>query len=134
MKQSSEDLATFASNNVGVVGSEARFDYADLLGDVDGYLFCKFGGFGSDSARRVLKASESERLRLFYAERFGSSVSNAASASVGLLGGLFPFLGSLDVSISAFRIAAGLDDGDPMPNANECAVLGSALGEVLKNG
>ena len=85
------DLATWMASAIG--GATGGFGLADVVADADAWLVLKAlrAGTGttlSGVSRGLLRMTRAQRIKKFYADRFGSSAENIATAFAQLVDGI----------------------------------------------
>ncbi len=127
------DLMSWMTTNLGSVNSSG-FGYADVIADVDSWLIAKAlkdsgGGTLSSSSRGLWRMTSAQRIRKFYADRFGSSESNIGAAFAKLVDGIdVGPIENFPVTVDFLRQAAGADN---LPSQAQAETCGQAFGRVL---
>lgn len=124
------DLMTWMTANLGAKSEASAFGYRDLVADIDAWLVARAlgGSTLSVASRDLLRLPANERIRKFYAERFGSSEVNIGNAFAKLVDGIDGGPVNFPVTLGVLRAAA---DADGLPSPQQARTCGQALGRVL---
>lgn len=126
------DLATWMTGNLGASGT--KFSRTDIVADADAWLVTKAlrdttGSTLSGVGRRLWRMTSAQRVKKFYADRFGSSAENIATSFAKLVDGIdvgpvtnFPF------TVDKLRQAA---NANHLPTQAQAKVCGRVFGQTL---
>lgn len=128
---SEQDLMTWMTSNVGA-NDASGFGYDDVVADADAWLIARALRSGamslSNAMRDLYQLTSAERIRKFYAERFGSSEDSVAAQFKKLADGIDAGGVNFPVTDALLQRAAG---GVEMPNDSQAAICGRAYARVL---
>ncbi|MGV3103832.1 glycoside hydrolase domain-containing protein [Rothia sp. 32237D007AR] len=134
---SPDSLEVWLTKHLGKIGDSFGFDYADVLADGDAWLVARYTKVHpgehslSEAIQEVYSRNESERIRFFYQERFGSSSENVVKAYAPMTDGIDAFgIENVVFTNWALKQAANTDS---LPTADEAKVSARCFAKYLES-
>lgn len=134
-ESSNTDLANWLHQHLGHVSDGQGFGYDDVLADADAWLLARHmsnhpsGTSLSEAMSDAFAASENNRIKRFYHDRFGASADNLVSAFQGIVNGIdIGGFDELNFGKDELKNASG---ADRLPTRDEADTLGRAYAAFL---
>ena len=125
-----KNLEEWLKQNLGSKGNGKGFGYDDVLADADAYLIANKGIIDlSATVSYLYQYSKSERIKMFYKERFASSKNNVINAFTKLADGIdFGPINNLNTGLLLWAAKA-----DSLPTKEEAKVLAKVFADFIDN-
>ncbi|WP_162239831.1 glycoside hydrolase domain-containing protein [Arthrobacter sp. Leaf137] len=126
------DLMTWMTEKIG--GASSAFGYDDVVADADAWLVAKAlkgspAPLLSDTMRQLYKLTASQRIKKFYAERFGSSETNIANAFKAVVDGIdVGPVQNFPLTVEALKNAASAAN---LPTQSQAETCGRAYARAM---
>jgi peptidoglycan hydrolase-like protein with peptidoglycan-binding domain len=127
------DLTAYLTGQIGVAGADGGFDWLDVVADGDAYLVWRAKQENSSSLsgvlRGLLKLTGTQRVKKFYADRFGASEANVITAFVHLADGID--VGGVNFPMSTSKLL-GFAKASRMPSEAEASTCARAYARMMQ--
>ena len=125
-----KNLEEWLKQNLGSKSDGKGFGYDDILADADAYLIANKGVIDlSVTISNLYQYSKSERIKMFYKERFDSSKSNVINAFTKLADGID--FGPIDNFNTEKLLNAA--KADSLPTKEDAEVLAKVFADFIEN-